>query len=50
VSVSVSCINDEYGNTIGAASIARDITEQKQVRTAEALARGTMDIERATRN
>src|ERR1700733_3310711 len=47
VSVSVSCINDEYGNTIGAACITRDITEQKQARTAEALAQRNRDIELA---
>src|ERR1700722_2134157 len=47
VSVSVSSINDEYGNTIGAASIARDITEQEQARTVEALARRNQDFEQA---
>src|ERR1700722_884928 len=45
VSVSVSCINDEHGNTIGAASIARDITEQKHAR--ETLARRHEEIKRS---
>ena len=49
VSVSVSCIHDEYGNTVGAASIARDITEQKQARKAEALIRRSEDIERSNK-
>jgi len=50
VSVSVSPINDEYGTTIGAASIARDITEQNQARTAAMLATRNKDIELANRN
>ena len=49
VSVSVSCINDEFGNTIGAASIARDITEQNQARKVEALARGSENVERSNK-
>jgi PAS domain S-box-containing protein len=43
-SISVSGISDEFGNMIGAASIARDITEQN--RSAEALARRNDEIER----
>ena len=50
VSVSVSPINDEYGTTIGAASIARDITEQNQARTAAMLATRNKDIELANEN
>ena len=50
VSVSVSPINDEYGTTIGAASIARDITEQNQARTAAMLATRNKDIELANQN
>jgi PAS domain S-box-containing protein len=42
-SISVSGLNDESGNMIGAASIARDITEQ--VRSAEALGRRNAEIE-----
>ena len=49
VSITVSCINDEYGNTIGAASIARDITEQEQARIAEEVARRNRDFEQANR-
>jgi PAS domain S-box-containing protein len=43
-SISVSGLTDESGNMIGAASIARDITEQ--TRSAEALARRNDEIER----
>ena len=50
VSVSVSPINDECGTTIGAASIARDITEQNQARTAAMLATRNKDIELANQN
>src|SRR3984885_8324233 len=50
VSVSVSPIHDEYGTTIGAASIARDITEQNQARTAAMLATRNKDIELANQN
>ena len=50
VSVSVSPIKDEYGTTIGAASIARDITEQNQARTAAMLATRNKDIELANQN
>ncbi len=49
-SVSVSAINDEYGDTIGAASIARDTTEQDQARTAVALAQRNEDIEQANQD
>jgi PAS domain S-box-containing protein len=45
VSVSVSPVNDEYGATIGAASIARDITEQSQTRVAAALASQKKDLD-----
>ena len=50
VSVSVSPVNDEYGATIGAASIARDITEQSQIRVAAALANQKRDMEMADQN
>jgi PAS domain S-box-containing protein len=50
VSVSVSPVNDEYGTTIGAASIARDITAQIQARAAAALAARNEEIELANRN
>jgi PAS domain S-box-containing protein len=49
-SVSVSPVNDEYGTTIGAASIARDMTEQTQARTAAALTSRNADIELANRS
>jgi PAS domain S-box-containing protein len=49
-SVSVSPVNDEYGTTIGAASIARDITAQIQARAAAALAARNEEIELANRN
>lgn len=50
VSVSVSPVNDEYGTTIAAASIARDITAQSQLRAADMLATRNRDIEVANRN
>jgi PAS domain S-box-containing protein len=50
VSVSVSPVMDEYGKTIGAASIARDITAQRQARAAAALAARNEEIELANRN
>ena len=50
VSVSVSPVNDEYGTTIGAASIARDITAQDQARSAAALAIRNEDIELSNRS
>jgi PAS domain S-box-containing protein len=50
VSVSVSPVNDDYGTTIGAASIARDITVQSQARAAAALAVRNQEIELANRN
>ena len=49
-SVSVSPVNDEYGSTIAAASITRDITEQSQARGAAALASRNKDIELDNRN
>jgi PAS domain S-box-containing protein len=50
VSVSVSPVSDDYGTTIGAASIARDITAQVQARAAAALAARNEEIELANRN
>jgi len=50
VSVSVSAVSDEFGTTIGAASIARDITAQSQARAAAALAARNEEIELANRN
>jgi PAS domain S-box-containing protein len=49
-SVSVSPVNDEYGNAIGAASIVRDMTAQSQARAAAALAVRNEEIEFANRN
>jgi PAS domain S-box-containing protein len=49
-STSVSPVNDEYGNTIGAASIARDMTAQIQARGARELAIRNKDIELDNRN
>ena len=50
VSVSVSPVNDEYGTAIGAASIARDMTEQSQARAAVTLATRNKDVEPANQN
>ena len=50
VSVSVSPVNDEYGTTIGAVSIARDMTEQSQARAAVTLATRNKDVELANQN
>jgi PAS domain S-box-containing protein len=50
VSVTVSPIRDENGRLIGASSIARDITEQDQLRAAGELARRADDLARANRN
>jgi PAS domain S-box-containing protein len=50
MSVSVSPVRDEYGTMIGAASIARDMTEQSQARAAVELATREKDIERANEN
>jgi PAS domain S-box-containing protein len=50
VSVSVSPVSDEDGITIGAASIARDITAQSQARAAVALAARNQEIELANWN
>jgi PAS domain S-box-containing protein len=49
-SMSVFPVNDEYGNMVGAASIARDITEESQARRAAALAIRNKDIELDNRN
>ncbi|MGP7998916.1 MAG: PAS domain-containing protein [Streptosporangiaceae bacterium] len=50
ISVSVSPISDEFGTTVGVAFIARDITEQRQFRTAAAQAHRTDDLVRANQN
>ena len=50
VSVSVSPVTDEYGNTIAAASIARDITDQREARTAATLAARNKEIELINEN
>jgi PAS domain S-box-containing protein len=50
VSVTVSPIRDEHGRLIGASSIARDITEQEQLRAAAELARRADILEGANRN
>ena len=47
VSVTVSPIRDEDGKLVGASSIARDITEQRQVRAAAEIGRRADDLERA---
>ena len=47
VAVTVSPIRAEDGRLIGASSIARDITEQQQVRAAAELRRRADDLERA---
>jgi PAS domain S-box-containing protein len=49
-SVSVSPVHDEHGTMIGAASIARDVTEQNQARAAAARATRYKDIELANQN
>ena len=50
VSVSVSPVIDEYGTTVGAASIARDITGPRQDRESAAFIQRTGDIELANQN
>ncbi len=50
MSVTVSPILDENGGLVGASSIARDITEQQQVRAAVALRCRADDLERANRS
>jgi PAS domain S-box-containing protein len=47
VSVSVSPIRDQDGVLIGASSIARDITEQRQARAVTGLRRRAADLEQA---
>ncbi len=47
VSVSVSPIRDQHGVLIGASSIARDITEQRQARAGASLRRRAADLEQA---
>jgi PAS domain S-box-containing protein len=49
-SVTVSPIRDERGRLLGASSIARDITEQVQLRTAQELIRRAEDLKLANRN
>jgi PAS domain S-box-containing protein len=49
-SVTVSPIRDERGRLLGASSIARDITEQAQLRTAQELIRRAEDLKLANRN
>jgi PAS domain S-box-containing protein len=50
VSVTVSPIRDEDGTLIGASSIARDVTEQKQARAAAELGRRAEALQRANGN
>ena len=50
VSVSISPISDEYGTTVGVASITRDITAQRQLRAATAEGHRTDDLARANQN
>jgi light-regulated signal transduction histidine kinase (bacteriophytochrome) len=48
--VSVSPVNDEYGNTVAAASIARDVTALRQARTAAGLAARNKEFEVTNQN
>lgn len=50
VSVTISPIHDGNGTLIGASSIARDISEQQQVRAAAQLRRRLDELERANRS
>ena len=47
VSVTISAIRDDQGKLVGASSIARDISEEQQVREATALRHRAEDLERA---
>jgi PAS domain S-box-containing protein len=49
-SVTVSPIYGENGQLLGASSIARDITEQQQLRTIDELRRRAEDLDRANHN
>jgi PAS domain S-box-containing protein len=49
-SVTVSPIREESGRVVGASSIARDITEQRELRAMAELRRQTEDLDRANRN
>jgi len=49
-SVTVSPIYDEHGQLLGASSIARDITEQRELRAVEELRRRAEDLDQANRN
>ncbi len=50
VSVTISAIRDDHGKLVGASSIARDISEQQQVRATAALRHRAEDLERANHN
>jgi PAS domain S-box-containing protein len=49
-SVTVSPVHDDRGRLIGASSIARDITEQQEIRAMSELRRRADDLDRANRN
>ena len=49
-SVTVSPIYDEHGSLLGASSIARDVTEQQQVRAMAELRRRAEDLDQANQN
>ena len=49
-SVTVSPIYDEYGQLLGASSIARDITAQQELRAMEELRRRAEDLDQANQN
>ncbi|HET7018392.1 MAG TPA: PAS domain S-box protein [Streptosporangiaceae bacterium] len=49
-SVTISPIYDESGELLGASSIARDITQQQELRAAEELRRRAEDLDRANQN
>jgi len=49
-SVTLSPIYDEYGQLLGASSIARDITEQQELRALEELRRRAEDLDQANQN
>ena len=49
-SVTISPINDEHGALIGASSIARDVTEQQELRAMDELRRRSEEVDRANQS
>jgi PAS domain S-box-containing protein len=49
-SVTISPIQDEHGALIGASSIARDVTEQQELRSMDELRRRSEDLDRANQS